>query len=231
MRKTAIITGASRGIDNAVARYFAIKDYNLVLIARNKQALYKVKKELKNINSEINISYYALDLADFNQSYQQLVKMVDELERIDVLVNNAGIGYTGTLDLDLADFSLMVDVNVKGLFAVAKAVGLKMKQQQHGYIINVASVSGKSASPYLGGYAATKFAVVGFNQALAKELRPFGVKVTALCPGVVATEMTKGFDFPEENKLTVDELVSSVDYLLKLGPNAVIETLDVAAAS
>ena len=190
-----------------------------------------LEKELLKINEKISIFSMGVDLSKPENAYSRIVEMIDKVKSVDVLFNNAGIGLTGTLDLSVKDFSNMVDLNVKGVFSVAKAVGLRMRQQGYGYIINMASISGKNASPYIGCYASTKFAVVGLSQALSKELEPYHVKVTALCPGVVDTEMTKDFDFPHGKKITIEEVVNSVDYLLNLGKNAIVESLDIAASS
>lgn len=97
-----------------------------------------------------------------------------------------------------------------------------MKEQKFGYIINLSSLSGKISSSNLGIYNASKFGISGFSEALAKEMAAFGVKVTAICPGMVATDMTKNFNFKSEWMIGVNDICQTVEYLLNLGPNALL---------
>ncbi|ASK79214.1 hypothetical protein CF386_09080 [Paraphotobacterium marinum] len=228
MNKHAVITGATRGIGKEVANFLAKRNYNLTLVSRNHETLEEIKQEICNDNPKICIHTYAIDLSNFKLASEALNQIADSIEHVDVLFNNAGTYYSGTLDLDISDFSKMIDLNVKGCFLVAQVFGRKMKMQKSGYIINVSSMAGKRALPILGGYCASKFAVVGFNSALRQELAPYNVKVTALCPSVIDTDMTKDFAIPNDQKLSVSDITNALDYLFKSGPNAVIESLDIA---
>ena len=228
MNRHAVFTGASRGIGKAVAKYFAEKNYNLTLIARDMVALAKVKMELVGLNPEIVIDVHSVDLEDYQGSYSTLLDIAENLERIDVLFNNAGVAFLGTLDLSVDDFSKMIDINVKGVFIVAQVFGNIMKENKSGYIFNVASMAGKRSLPSIGGYCASKYAVVGFSSALRQELSSYNVKVTALCPGVIKTDMTKDFDISDEKKMGTSEIINAVEYLLKNGSSTVIESLDIS---
>ena len=129
--------------------------------------------------------------------------------------------------MSITNFEKIQAINVNGMFAVAKAVAEKMRTQNFGYIMNMASIGGKRARVNLGAYNASKYAVVGFSRSLYKELLPHGVKVTAICPGMVDTEMTSGSKVPNEEKIQLADITRIIDFLLRLSPNAVIESIDI----
>ncbi|MEH6453585.1 MAG: SDR family oxidoreductase [Psychromonas sp.] len=226
MTKHAVVTGASKGIGKAVAKYLATQGYDLTLIARNTEALNQVRVETHSDFPNLSVDVHSIDLSDYNNAYKKLITIAKQLDRIDIVFNNAGVFTLGTLNIDLDDFSNMIDINVKGLFIVAKAFGNKMKVQKHGYIFNLGSMAGKQTFATGGGYCASKYAVVGFNGALHQELKPYNVKVTAICPGVIDTDMTKTFDTPKEEKMGTEEITKAIGYLLSCGPNTNVETLD-----
>ncbi|TNF69992.1 MAG: SDR family NAD(P)-dependent oxidoreductase [Gammaproteobacteria bacterium] len=226
-RPTALITGANAGIGKAVANYFAHKSYNLVLIARDSQRLETVKQSLQTINADINIKAFSIDLGDMHQAYQQLTEIIKNIDNLSVVFNSAGIARYGTSETTLEDFDDLIDINTKGAFAVAKAAAAKMKQQQSGYIFNLASYAAKRQVPRTGSYSASKCALVGFSEALLIEMAAFNVKVTSLCPSVINTDMTKDFSIDNTDKLTTDDITSTIDYLLNLSPNAIIPSIDI----
>ena len=227
MKKFAIITGASRGIGYAVAEYFAAHDYDLALIARDPHRLDAAKQQLVHTYPQCEITTLALDVAQAQMTYAKVRDLVQARGQVDVLFNNAGIAMGGCDDVSVEDFAQLMAVNANGLFAVAKAVAEVMKQQRRGYIFNVSSIAGKRAYSFVGAYGASKYAVTGFSEALCKTLAPYGVKVTALCPGAIATDMTKNMAMPNEVKIQVEDIVTTVDYLLALSPNAVIPSIDI----
>jgi len=226
MTKHAVVTGASRGIGKAVAKYLATQGYDLTLIARNTEALNQVRVEIHSAFPHLSVDIHSIDLSDYKHAYEKLLTIAKQLDRIDVVFNNAGVFTSGTLNIDLDDFSNMIDLNVKGLFIVAKAFGNRMKVQKQGYIFNLGSTAGKRTFASGGGYCASKHAVVGFNGSLHQELKTYNIKVTALCPGVIDTDMTKTFDTRKEDKMGTEEITKAIGYLLSCGPNTYVETLD-----
>lgn len=226
MTKHAVVTGASKGIGKAVAIYLATQGYNLTLIARNSEALNQVRLEINSVAPNLSVDIHSIDLSSHKVAYEKLIHISEQLDRVDVVFNNAGVFTLGTLDIDLDDFSNMIDINVKGLFIVAKVFGNMMKEQKYGYIFNLGSIAGKKTFATGGGYCASKYAVVGFNGSLHQELKPYNIKVTALCPGVIDTDMTKAFDTPQEDKMGTEEITKAIGYLLSCGPNTNVETLD-----
>ena len=219
-KKTAIITGANSGIGLALAAYLASKDYELLLIARNAEKLAAIKAKLG-----ANHTCAPLDVADYQSVENAINQFAQKNAHIDLLINNAGIAKRGTSELPPAEFLNMLNTNLVGVFNLVHAVTPYMKQQQSGRIINVASRSGKTARAPLGGYAASKFGVIGLNEALYRELAPLGIYVTALCPAWVATPMTEELTMPKEDMISVDDIVKTVDYLLNLSPSVGIKEI------
>lgn len=225
--KFAIITGASRGIGAATAMYFAQKQYDLALISRNKQNLAKIKDKILQLNPSITVDSHCIDISETQLAYTTANKILVKHDKIDVLFNGAGIAIGGTSKLSIEDFITQINTNVLGVFAFAKAVATRMKEQKSGYIFNMSSIVGKRALPTNGGYCASKSAVIGLSQALFHELLPYNVKVTALCPGTVDTDMTKKLEIANEDKIQTSDIVLTLDYLLSLSSAAAIDTIDI----
>ena len=226
-QKNAIITGASRGIGLAIAKYLAGEGYNLDLIARDPDRLEAAKKAISDEYSNIQINAHSLDLVNAQESYNLVSSICKDRGHIDVVINNAGVLITGCSEVDIDAFKKIFDVNVHSVFAIAKAAAEQMKKQNDGHIINLASKAGKRGLAKLGAYCATKFAVVGLSESLYNELLPYNVKVTAICPSAIDTEMTRDFGMANSDKISTHDIVNTVAYLLSLSPSAVMSSIDV----
>lgn len=184
----ALITGASSGIGYEMAKYLASKDIDLILVARRKSRLDKMKKEFKNINVKV----IPLDISLYD-NLELLYNSVKD-EDIDILINNAGFGLFGDFDkTDLETEFNMIDLNIKSLHYLTKKFLIDFKEKDSGYILNVASSAGFSAGPKLSTYYATKNYVLRLTEAIYEELRHdnSNVHVSALCPGPVETEFNQ----------------------------------------
>ncbi len=223
----ALVTGASQGIGKAVAYKLAELDYNLALISRSAEKLQQVKQTINQAYPKVKITCYPVDVTDSQLVEQAVADIIKHNHSIDLLFNNAGISLPGTSEISKENFESMVKVNLLGAFYVLHAVIPQMKQQQSGYIINLASRSGKIARPQLGGYAASKFGLVGLNEALYKELLPFNIKVTAINPGFVNTEMTRKAPVENEAKIQPEDIADTVAYLLKLSPGTYLKEINI----
>lgn len=190
-RKTAVITGASSGIGMEFARAFAKMGYRLVLTARRKDRLEKLRSELS-----VPCCIIEADLSQESECYQFCEKL--ENITIDVFINNAGFGTCGRFEeTDLGKEISMIHVNVRAMHILLKQILKKMKKQGYGRILNVASSAGLiPAGPYMATYYATKSYVVSITKAVAEELKENGSKiyVGALCPGPVDTEFNERAD-------------------------------------
>ncbi len=221
-RGLAIVTGASRGIGRALAIGLAEAGYRLALVARDEGALSGVQAEIRGIDPGIAVSCHPLDVTDAG-AVRDLVHGLDAgHESIDVLVNNAGQFRPGSIEADVEDLDAVVGTNLKGVFLMLKAVVPVMKAQGRGHIINLSSITGKWGYAGYGIYAASKFALQGLTESLYKELLEHGVKVTAICPNWVATEMAvaAGGTLPPEDMIQLDDLVKTVSWLLSLSKAA-----------
>jgi uncharacterized protein len=187
-RKCVVITGASGGIGKEIAERCAQQGARVVLLARSLGKLEELSSELKRkYGTEVYV--YELDVSDIGKVKKVFTTIIEQVGRIDVLVNNAGYGTFKKVDeTSPEDISAMFQVNVMGLMACTKMVIPSMKAQGSGHIINVASMAGKIATPKSTLYSATKFAVIGYSNALRLELLQDGIYVTTVNPGPVQTD-------------------------------------------
>jgi 3-oxoacyl-[acyl-carrier protein] reductase len=185
--RIVLITGASRGIGLVTAQAFLQDGAHLAIGARDPARLAAAERALA---AHGPVWARAVDLRDPAQIRAFVDAALAHYGRIDVLVNNAGVAWAGEFAHEtLESIDTIVDINVKGLMHVTRAVLPAMLQQRHGVIINIASGAGKTGYGGLSVYSASKFAVVGFTEALAQEVEQDGVRVYAVCPGAVATDM------------------------------------------
>jgi len=186
--KTVLITGASRGIGRAAAQKFQKEGYELYLIC------HRDVKELQDLRGH----HYAGDVGD-----PAFIKgVMDEIESLDVLVNNAGIAYYGLLqDMSLTDWDSVIRTNLTSMFLTCKEAIPKMLRKGSGKIINLSSIWGGEGAALESAYSASKGGVDAFTKALAKELAPSNIQVNALAPGVIDTDMNSNLTQKEKEKL------------------------------
>jgi short-subunit dehydrogenase len=183
VKKVALITGASAGLGVEFARQLSAKGHRLVLVARRKDRLESLAKELGNARA------IALDLSKDGAAARLMADIAAAGEIIDLLVNNAGFGLYGRFaELDAGRQREMIDLNVGTLTDLCRAVAPAMIARGRGAILNVASTASFQAGPGMAVYFATKAYVLSFSEALHEELKPHGVKVSCLCPGPTSTE-------------------------------------------
>jgi len=222
--KVVLITGASQGIGKAIAKRLAKQNYSVALLARNKEKLEQLSDELEK-TFNISASVHPTDVSDKQAVKAAVQEVIEQHGRIDVLFNNAGIAFSGTSDIDIEKFEAMIKVNLLGAFYVLYNVIPQMKKQQSGYIFNLISRSAMVARPNLGGYAASKFGLRGFSESLYKELAPDGIKVTALHPGWVNTEMTQDVNLEGEKMIQPEDIAGLVEALLQLSQYAFVQDI------
>lgn len=197
MSKTALITGASGGLGLSFVNLFAKEGYDLVLVARNGERLEEIKKEIEE-KYNVKAIVVAKDLCSPNGA-QEVYDATKEAEiKIDVLVNNAGFGDFGEFyKSDINKQIRMVDLNCTALMHLCHLYLPDMIEQKRGNILNVDSIAAFQAGPLMSVYYATKAFVLSFSQALTRELKDMGVKVTALCPGPIRTNFDNAADLGE----------------------------------
>lgn len=190
MKKTALITGATSGIGRATAHIFAKHGINLILCGRRQERLNSVQKALSR---ETDVHTLNFDVRDKKKTFEAIASLPKEFQNIDILINNAGNAHgldpiqSGNLD----DWDAMMDINVKGLLYVSKAVIPGMTERKSGQIINIGSSAGKEVYPNGNVYCGSKHAVLAITEGMRIDLNPFGIKVGAINPGLVETEFSK----------------------------------------
>lgn len=223
--KVAIVTGASRGIGLAIALELAGMGYSLGIISRSKTGIERAAADIRKQFSGLRVIPAAFDAADGESAENFISRMNTELGIVSVLVNNAGDYRKGTSSMTPDELQKLMDVNFLAAARFVRAVLPSMKKSGRGYIFNIASICGVHAFADVGGYSASKFALVGYSSALAQELAPFGIKVTALCPSWVNTQQAAGAPVKPEEMIQPEDIAVTVRYLLSLGPTASIREI------
>jgi 3-hydroxy acid dehydrogenase/malonic semialdehyde reductase len=189
MKKTVLITGATSGIGKATAELMAKNNYKVILCGRRQDRLSELEAALSEYTE---VHTLAFDVRDKEAVLERIGSLPESFSTIDVLINNAGNAHgldpiqTGDLD----DWDAMIDINVKGLLYVSKAIIPQMTERKSGHIINIGSTAAKEVYPNGNVYCGTKHAVDAISQGMRIDLNPFGIRVGAIHPGMVETEFS-----------------------------------------
>ncbi|OAB27424.1 3-ketoacyl-ACP reductase [Flavobacterium fryxellicola] len=196
--KNALITGAGKGIGKAVAIALAKEGVNVILVARTQSDLDEVAQEVTALGVK-SLTLIA-DVADINSVNIAVEKALSEFKTIDILINNAGIAAFGKfLELEPEAWERIIQVNLMGTYYATRAVLPNMIERQTGDIINISSTAGLSGNALTSAYSASKFAVLGLTESLMQEVRKHNIRVTALTPSTVATNMAKELKLTDGN--------------------------------
>lgn len=188
--RTAIVTGATRGIGRAIAQELAEAGVQVAIAARDGDACEQAAAEIAQRTGTRAIGV-ACDVRDAASCAALVRRTVDELGRLDILINNAGIGaFAPVADMDVETWDRVIGTNLDSLFYCTHAALPHLKQSGTAWIINIGSLAGKNAFPNGAAYNASKFGLVGFSEALMQEVRHDGVRVSYIMPGSVATEFS-----------------------------------------
>ena len=225
--RAALITGGSSGIGLAIARALGQDDYAVTISARRADKLEAAAKELED--EGIDVAAVPANMADEEDIKRLVAAHRERCGRLDVLINNAGIGIgSAVADMPTKKLDLQLDVNLRGVYLIARETIPLLKEAgaEHGkaLVVNTASIAGKTGQAWLSVYSATKFAVVGWTQAMNKELNAEGIKSLALCPGFVDTPMTEFIreQVPAEEMIRPADVAEAVRFALRVSPTCVI---------
>lgn len=191
-RRLALVTGATAGIGEAVARRFAAEDWDLVLTGRRSERLIALSQELAERCPQVSVLALTFDVCDEEATFAALEGLSEDWQSVDVLVNNAGLSQSlePVHRQDPADWDRMIDTNIKGLLRVSRVVAPWMRRRGRGHIINLGSIAGKEVYANGAVYCATKHAVEAITRSMRMELNPDGIKVGLIAPGLVETEFS-----------------------------------------
>lgn len=196
--KTAIVTGATKGIGRAIAEALMAEGVAVCISARNQREIDEAVAQLNKLDDARAIGF-ACDVREYDQVKALISHVVKELNGLDVLVNNAGIGiFEKVEDTSPEDFRAVLETNVFGVFYCCHEAIPEMKRRGGGYIINISSLAGANPHPRMAAYNASKFGLNGFSEALMQEVRHDNIKVSYIMPGSVNTEF--GGDSPSDEK-------------------------------
>jgi short-subunit dehydrogenase len=201
--QTVLITGASSGIGEALAKLFAKDGYNLVLVARTRNTLARLAKKLIDQYS-IQVRVEPVDLSKRTAAKKLAASLAEQDIDIEILVNNAGVLEHGNfIEIGATGHQRLIDLNISGLTSMLDHFLPQMVQRGSGRVLNVASIASFQPVPTLATYAATKAYVLSLTESLSEELKESGVTITALCPGITATNMVSAVQqsSPELNKI------------------------------
>lgn len=222
----AVVTGAGRGIGRAIALMLGNAGAEVVVTARTESEIETVAGEISAAGGRARA--IRVDISG-EEDIKRLFKSVsDDFNRLDILINNAGIGKYGKLvDSDADDLDLMYSVNVRGTFLCCREAMRIMIPRASGYIINVSSVLGFRGYADQSGYTAMKHGVMGLTKSLAVEAQEHGIRVSAILPGGVDTEMVRRArpDLDPDILLQPDDVAQAAEYLLSLSPKAAVDQI------
>jgi 3-oxoacyl-[acyl-carrier protein] reductase len=225
--KITIVTGAGRGIGRAIALALAKNGSDVVVAARTKSEISEMAKDIERIGRKSLA--VPTDVSDENDVQNLIQKTIQQFGRIDILVNNAGIGSFGKVqDLSVRDFDRMWAVNMRGVFLCTRAVLPHMTKQNSGDIVNISSLAGRNAFIGGAGYAATKWALIGFSRCLMLEVREHNIRTVVICPGSVDTTFnTSGSPKSSGAIPTADDIAQVVVDTLLMPRNVMVSEVDV----
>ena len=226
-QRAALITGGSSGIGLAIARALGEDGYAVTISARRPEKLEAAAQELRDAG--VDVHFEAAQLTEEEQVVNVVRSHRERWGRIDVLVNNAGVGIGEAMDeITTKKLDIQIGANLRALI-IATRESLPMLREaaaEHGkgLIVNTASIAGKKGQAWLSVYSATKAGVVGFTQATQKEVENDGIQVTALCPGFVDTPMTEFVrgHVPQEEMIRPEDIAESVRFLLATSPACLV---------
>lgn len=232
--KIAFITGAARGIGKAAAIALAKEGVAVGLLARTESNLQETAAELKKYG--VPVAYAAADVSSKEQVEEAIASLTADLGAADILINNAGIATFGTVaNMDPDEWKRIIDVNLMGTYYVTRAVLPQLIEKNGGDIITISSTNGLNGAATSSAYSASKFAVIGFTESLAQEVRRNNIRVSALAPSTVATDLAVELDLIKENNeektIQAEDIAEVIVNQLKLHPRVYVKSASFIATN
>ena len=227
MKKTALITGGTKGIGLGIAESLLDDGYNVVITGRTQEVASQIAKELAE-KYDADVLGIACDVRNYESQVNCVTKTLERFSSIDVLIANAGIGHFASIeDLSIDQWNSTIDTNLTGVFYSIKA-GLEALKKSKGYIITIASLAGTNFFANGSAYNASKFGLVGFTQSVMLDLRQKGIKVSTIMPGSVSTYFNDRIPSEKDAwKIQPEDLGQMVSDLLKMHPRTLPSKIEV----
>ena len=221
-----VITGASRGIGKAVADTYAANGHDLLLVSRSPKALYTAMEDLVNRYPDVSIKARPFDLADRRQAKDCGQWVLDQGLVPDVLVNNAGSFEPGNVhDENEGVLEAQLATNLYSAYHLTRALLPRMMERRSGHVFNLCSIASLQAYPGGGAYSISKFALAGFSKNLRQEMKPHGIKVTAVYPGAVYTDSWSGSGVDPQRIMEAADIAAMIHAASQLSPQACPEEI------
>jgi short-subunit dehydrogenase len=226
MNRKAVVTGATKGIGRAIAEVLATEGYDLAICSRTEEDLEALKKDFLLRFPYISVFSKAVDMSKKEEVVQFGHDVSSELQKVDVLVNNAGAFNPGTI-MEGEDGSLetMIDINLYSAYYLTKTIVPLMLTQKKGYIFNMCSIASMQAYNNGSNYSIAKFAMLGFSKNLREEMKPHGIKVTSIIPGATWSESWAGYEAPPERLMKPRDIAEAILAALRMSSGAVLEEI------
>jgi len=225
MSKLAVITGGTKGIGRAIIEKFAGEKFDIVTCSRNSGELTEFKERLESLHT-IRVHTRVADMS-VKPEVVAFTEFVNGLGRpVDVLVNNAGFFSPGeVLEEPAGSLERMIEANVYSAYYTTRGLAPAMKAVRSGHVFTICSIASIKAYPNGGSYAISKFALLGFTKVLREELKPYGIRVTAVLPGATLTASWEGSGLPEERFMKPEDVAEAVFGAYALSPRSVVEEI------
>ena len=219
-----VVTGATRGIGRAIAQAFLAQGFDLFFCARTADKVAQAEAEWRNAYPQAHVFGMAIDMASEMDIHKFFGQIESQVGQIQVLVNNAGVFLPCQLSQasDKTAFFTMLDTNLNSAYHSTLLALPMMPQHQKAHIFNIASIA--SIMPY-SGYSVSKFALLGYSKVLREELKPKGIRVTAVLPGATLTDSWQGVDLPQERFMSPEDIAQALVEVYKLSSRTVVEEL------
>ncbi|HYL85778.1 MAG TPA: SDR family NAD(P)-dependent oxidoreductase [Candidatus Angelobacter sp.] len=224
--RVALVTGGSRGIGRAIAQRLAALGASVAICGRDRAALEETARPVEKLGGRILLQ--VTDVTRAPEIAALISKTEATLGPICILVNNAGIGLFGaTHEKEEADWDRVLDTNLKSVFLVSKAVAPSMMRRGSGDIVNISSLAGKNTFAGGGIYCASKWGLMGLSGCMAEDLREYGIRVSVICPGSVATEFSSRGSKDPTNVLSAEDVAHAVEAIVTQAPGSFLSEMHV----